>query len=565
MRRLVAGALLAGGALVAAASPAAAHAELRETEPAGGSVLPRPPAGVVLHFSEPVEVSFGSIRVFDQDGERLDAGRPRHPGRRSDAVELELPVLDDGAYVVTWRVLSADSHPVRGAFTFRVGPAAAGAEDTRALAQRLLNAQGGSTSVAAVYGVVRFAVFAALVVLVGGTAFVLALWPAGLGDRRVRRLLGGAWLVSVAGTAAGIGLQGAYGGGLALADAFRPSVFEAVLDTRFGRVWAARLAVLAVAAALLALLARRPRARPGRAVVAVAALAGVGLLATPAMAGHAATGSLVPLAVAADVVHLGAVAFWLGGLAVLVVAVLRPGDPDTMERVVPRFSRAAFVAVVVILATGTLQGWRQAGSADALTSTTYGRLLLTKVALFAAMVGLGAMSRSWVRRRYLSPQLAASPGPGAVAAAQGAGGLRRLRRSVAAEAAVAVVVLAVTSLLVNAVPARVALAKPYSAELAAEDLLFEVTVDPAKAGPLDLHVYALTPAGTVRDVEEITASLSLPAKDVGPITAPLHRAGPGHFAAYGFEVPIPGAWRLEVAARLSDVDQVKASTEVPVR
>ncbi|HVM02237.1 MAG TPA: copper resistance protein CopC, partial [Acidimicrobiales bacterium] len=526
MRPLVAGALLAVGALVAAASPAAAHAELQETEPAGGSVLPRPPAGVALRFSEPVEVSFGSIRVFDQDGERLDAGRPRHPDRRSDAVELELPVLDDGAYVVTWRVLSADSHPVRGAFTFRVGPAAAGAEDTRALAQRLLNAQGGSTSVAAVYGVVRFAVFAALVLLVGGTAFALALWPAGLGDRRVRRLLGAAWLVLVGGTAVGIGLQGAYGGGLALADAFRPSVFEAVLDTRFGRVWAARLALLAVAAALLALLARRPR--PRRAVVA-AALVGVGLLATPGVAGHAATGSLVPLAVAADVVHLGAVAFWLGGLAVLVIAVLRPGDPDTMERVVPRFSRAAFVAVVVILATGTLQGWRQAGSADALTSTTYGRLLLTKVALFAAMVGLGAMSRSWVRRRYLSPQLAASPGPGAVAATQGAGGLRRLRRSVAAEAAVAVVVLAVTSLLVNAVPAKVALAKPYSAELVADDLLFEVTVDPAKAGPLDLHVYALTPAGTVRDVEEITASLSLPAKDVGPITAPLHRAGPGHF------------------------------------
>lgn len=66
-------------------------------------------------------------------------------------------------------------------------------------------------------------------------------------------------------------------------------------------------------------------------------------------------------------------------------------------------------------------------------------------------------------------------------------------------------------------------------------------------------------------MEEITAKLSLPAKDVGPITASLRRAGPGHFAAYGFDVPIPGTWRLEVAARLSDVDQVQASTEVPIR
>lgn len=565
MRRLFVGALLGLVVLVVGASPAAAHAELQETQPGGGSVLSRSPRQVVLRFSEPVEVSFGSIRVFGQDGERLDTAQPAHPDGRSDAVELDLPGLDGGAYVVTWRVLSADSHPVRGAFTFRVGPAPAGADDTQALAQRLLNAQGGSTSVGAAYGAVRFAIFVALVLLVGGTAFVLALWPAGFDDRRVRRLLVGAWVIAVAGTALGIGLQGAYGGGLSLADALKPSVFEAVLETRFGRVWATRLALLMVAAVVLWLLARRPRPGGAPALVVTAALVGTALLATPGMAGHAATGSLVPLAVATDVVHLGAVSFWLGGLATLVVALLPRGELDALRVVVPRFSRAAFAAVIVILATGTLQGWRQVGSVDALTSTTYGRLLVTKIVLFAAMVGVAATSRSWVRRRYRTPQLAVSAGPGAVAAEDATAGLGRLRRSVVAEVAVAAVVLAVTSLLVNAVPAKVALAKPYSAELVAKDVLFEVTVDPAKAGPVDLHVYTLTPAGTVRDVEEITAKLSLPAKDVGPITAPLRRAGPGHFAAYGFDLPIPGAWRLELAARLSDVDQVKAFTEVPVR
>lgn len=115
------------------------------------------------------------------------------------------------------------------------------------------------------------------------------------------------------------------------------------------------------------------------------------------------------------------------------------------------------------------------------------------MALFAAMVGLAAASRSWVRRRYRSPRLAVSSGPGAAAAQDPAASLGRLRHSVGAEVAVAVVVLAVTSLLVNAVPAKAALAKPYAAELAAKDLLIEVTVDPAKAGRLDLHVYTLTP------------------------------------------------------------------------
>lgn len=565
MSRLLFGVILAMGLILGPASSAAAHAELQETHPAGGAVVSRAPRQVVLRFSEPVEVSFGSIRVFSQDGARLDTGQPRHPDGRSDAVALDLPALDGGSYVVTWRVLSADAHPVRGAFTFRVGAPQTGVDDTDALAQRLLNAQGGSTAVGAVYGAVRFGVFAALTLLVGVTTFVLALWPAGINDRRARRLLGGAWAASIVGTALGIGLQGSYAGGLGLADALKPTVFDAVLDTRFGRVWTARLVLLVLAAGVLWLLARRPvTTRSGLGVLA--AVVGTGLLATPGLAGHAGTGSLVPLAVAADIVHLGAVSVWLGGLAVLVAVLLRDGDHlGTLGRVVPRFSRVAFAAVVVILATGSLQGWRQVGSLDALTSTTYGRLLLVKMALFAAMVALAAASRSWVRRRYRSPQLVMPAGPGAAATQDPAASLGRLRRSVGAEVAVAVVVLAVTSLLVNAVPAKAALAKPYAAELAAKDLLIEVTVDPAKAGRLDLHVYTLTPGGIVRDVEEITAKLSLPDKDVGPITAPLRRAGPGHFAAYGFDVPIPGRWRLEVAARLSDVDQVQASTEVPIR
>ena len=565
MIRFLPAVVLALGLILVGASPAAAHAELQETDPAGGAVLSQAPRQVVLRFSEPVEVSFGSIRVFGHDGRRLDTGQPAHPEGRAEAVGLNLPALDSGAYVVTWRVLSADAHPVRGAFTFRVGTGPSGGDDTAALAQRLLNAQGGSTAVGAAYGAVRFAVFTALVLLVGVTAFVVALWPAGLGVTRVRRLLVGAWAVSVVSTALGIGLQGAYAGALDLSDAVKPTVVEAVVQTRFGRVWISRLVLLVGAAGVLGLLTRRPATTPSRRLVAVTAVVGAGLLATPGLAGHAGTGSLAPLAVAVDVIHLGAVSVWLGGLAVLVGVLLRQGDRNTLWRVAPRFSRVAFAAVIVILATGTLQSWRQVGSLAALTSTTYGRLLLAKIALFATMVGLAAASRSWVRRRYRKPQLALSTGPGAAAAEDPGASLGRLRRSVGAEAAVAGVVLVVTSLLVNAVPAKTALAKPYAAELVAKDLLVEVTVDPAKAGPLDLHVYTLTPAGIIRDVEDVTAKLSLPAKDVGPLTAPLRRAGPGHFAAYGFDVPIPGAWRLEVVARLSDVDQVQASAEVPIR
>jgi copper transport protein len=562
MRRAAPGLLIALVVVLASATPAAAHAELRSTEPASSAVLEAAPEQVVLEFSEAVEVSFGAVRVHDGDGRRLDSARAYHPEGRSREVAMDLPPLDRGAYVVTWRVLSADSHPVHGAFTFRIGEAGAG-DDNRALAERLLAAQGGSTSVGATYALVRAVTFASLVVLVGGTGFVAALWPQGGRRRAVRRLLGGAWIGAGVSTVAGIGLQGAYAAGLPFSAAFDPDVVAAVLDTRFGRASAARLALLAVSLPLLLALRRHSPRRASAVVQAALVVVGIGVLATPGLAGHASTGELVGAAVAADVVHLAAVSAWLGGLALLTVALLPQGDATELGEVVPRFSRLAFAAVIVILASGLFQSWRQLGGLDALTATTYGRLLAVKVLLFVAMVTIGWTSRSWVRRRYRRPTLAVSAGPGAAAAPPGE--LSRLRRSVGTEVAAATAVLVVTALLVNAIPGRTALALPYSAELEAGELLVDVTVDPAKAGPLDLHLYTLTPAGLPAEIEELSAELQLPAREISPIDVPLQRAGPNHFVAYAFDVPIPGEWQLEVVARTSDVDEERATATIPIR
>jgi copper transport protein len=143
--------------------------------------------------------------------------------------------------------------------------------------------------------------------------------------------------------------------------------------------------------------------------------------------------------------------------------------------------------------------------------------------------------------------------------------LRTIRRSVGAEVAIAAVVLVVTSLLVNAQPGRSALAQPFSTELDAKSVLIDVTVDPAKAGTTTMHVYTLSPEGAVKDVKELTADLELPEEGIGPITVPLRRAGPGHFSAYGFDLPIAGHWRLTVKALTSDVDEAQASTTFHVR
>jgi copper transport protein len=92
-----------------------------------------------------------------------------------------------------------------------------------------------------------------------------------------------------------------------------------------------------------------------------------------------------------------------------------------------------------------------------------------------------------------------------------------------------------------------------------------VTLDPAKAGPTDLHVYTLTPIGQQLEVQELTARLTLESEDVGPLTVPVERAGPGHFSAFDFNLPLRGDWTLEIKALISDIDEATLTTEIPVK
>ncbi|HEV7686715.1 MAG TPA: copper resistance protein CopC [Acidimicrobiia bacterium] len=566
--RLLVAAVLALGAVFLAAAPAFAHAQLTSTEPVGGTALATSPSRVVLRFGESVEIPLGSVRVFaSPSGKQVETGAAGHADGQGNAVAVKVPKLDKGTYIVTWRVTSADAHPVHGAFTFVVGSGKGGAGDA-ALVEKLLSSGGGSTTVGAVYAVIRFAAFSALVLLVGGFAFLALVWRGGAALPRARRLLWAAWGAAVVTTAVGIPVQGVYAAGLPLSKVASSTVLSGVLDERFGKVWGARLVLLALMALVLVALGRRPVADGAAlppAIRAAGGVLGVGLLLTPGLAGHASTQDLVPLAVASDVVHLVSVSLWLGGLAMLAVAVLPRRLPDELAAVVPRFSRIAFGAVIAILATGTFQGWREVRSKAALTDTTYGRLLIVKVVLFAVLVALGALSRRFVQARYRVPAARLSFGPGTDTADPDGETVTQLRKTVGAETVLAVVVLAVTALLVNAQPARSALAQPYSTEMRSDTVWVDVTVDPAKAGPAALHFYTLSPQGSQQEVQDLTVTLSLPSQDVGPLTVPVTRAGPGHFSAYNFNIPLRGQWKLEVKALLSDIDETTVSATIPVK
>jgi copper transport protein len=489
---------------------------------------------------------------------------------------------------------------------------------------RLVASSGGDTTVGLLYGVDRFAGFAGMVLLVGGALFVAALWPDGAGDRRARRLLAGGWITVAVATVVGFGLQAAYTAGESLSGVVDPSVVGDVFATRAGRVWLVRLVLLVIVAVLGSrLLPRSTSPAPARATTlsasassvdvdgvgapatatATAATAGtaspgaevdlrngvdrftpslvgvvvlgLALLATISLAGHAGAGDLVPLAIVTDVVHLLGVAFWLGGLALLLLVVLRSptappppaGDDGTVaggsehrasgvvQRVVDEFSALAQIAVAAIVVSGTVQGWRQVGTLDALTGTTYGRLLIAKVVLFALIMVGAYVSRSAVRRRAADRR-----------AGQSAPSVGVLRRSVGAEVAIAVVVLGVTALLVNTVPAEDAYDPTFSADVHGAVLLARIEIDPVKAGPADVVIDTLDHGGNPVQPLDVTASLSQPGRDIGPLPLALEPAGgTGHYVAEDTEIPFPGTWELSIDVRIGEFEQETLTTTVPVK
>ncbi|MET7937036.1 copper resistance protein CopC [Streptomyces sp. NPDC005322] len=635
-------------ALSVGANSASAHAALTSTDPGDGSVVKTAPREVTLNFSEGVALSGDSVRVLDPKGKRVDTGKAGHVDGKSSTAAVGLHSgLPDGTYTVAWKAVSEDSHPVSGAFTFSIGApskttvkVSSGGDSTTPVGTVY-----GIVRYAAYAGFAALAggcVFAGVCrssrpvrkIAVGGwvTVFAATLsllllrgpYTDGDGFGGIADL---GRLGDVLSTKPGAALLSR----LVLLGA--AAAFLAVLFGSYTRrsedteADARRRQDLAFGLAF------------GGTVVAV------GLAATWAMAEHASVGIQRQLAMPVDIIHLIAVGVWLGGLASLAVT-LRAGEP--IERAaVRRFSRLAFGSVVALVVTGVYQSWRQVGSWGALTDTEYGRWLLVKVGLVAVLVGIAAVSRRWTGRltdgtataqsetkaeakasvtaaqpvragrattRAEAEGAAAEAGedgadPGtdspaddpvraAQLARQQAAKARTatqrqrdadpersgLRRSVIAETVVAVVLLAVATVLSGTQPGRaeteqsaaaasnpgglnvdpVSVAIPYDTGTKSGRGNAVVMIDPALPGDNVLHVFLTDRADRPVDAAEVKVSLTLKEKAIGPLRIPLEHLSTGHWGATSVQLPMAGTWQLSLTVRTSDIDQVTETRNVKV-
>ncbi len=375
------------------AGAASAHAVLLSENPRASSTVRIAPGELELTFNENVEVSFGSIKVFNEKGDPVDVGTPHSVSSPAHTVATSLPHLGVGAYVVTWRVISADSHPVHGGYTFTVGNSSQNAD---ALAAKLESQGGGNKTVGVLFAFARGTAFAGIALLLGALTFSVAIRPRGKRRSRADQLVWVGWILLFVATIAGVLLQGPYAGALPLSKVVDSSVVRTVLDARYGHLAEIRLLFLLALFPLIWMV--RKSWRPPTWWWFLAVPLGVGIAATPGLAGHAFVGEWTRLAVPADTLHVLAMSVWLGGLAMLAFIVF-DHDPDA-GRSARRFSPVALNSVIVIVITGLFAAWRQVGfSRDAFLDTTYGRLLLVKVAVFIGLIALAAWSRRIVNTR----------------------------------------------------------------------------------------------------------------------------------------------------------------------
>ncbi|MGV9241455.1 copper resistance CopC family protein, partial [Streptomyces nigra] len=246
VRTLVLLLLAATGLLLAGAGPVSAHAALTGSDPRQGAVVDKAPQQVSLTFSEKVALADDSLRVLDPKGKRVDRGDPAGTGGTTYSVKLHSG-LPDGTYTVTYQVVSEDSHPVAGAYTFSIG-----APSKTSVSVDDQAAGGGVVGV--LYGFGRYVSYAGFIVLVGGAAFVLGCWRGGTAVRSMQRLVVSGWLALTAATLGLLLVRGSYTGSGKVGDIFDLDLLGQVLQTKTGAALVSRLLLLAAAALFIAVL-----------------------------------------------------------------------------------------------------------------------------------------------------------------------------------------------------------------------------------------------------------------------------------------------------------------------
>jgi copper transport protein len=549
--------LVAVASTLAAPASASAHAVLLQTSPAPTSVVNTPPAQLGLTYSEAVEPRFAIVSVTDAAGHQQSAGRPFRSSANADELIQPVHHLDRGWYLVFWRVVSVDGHPVRGAYTFAVGP-------NPGPAPQFVIPSISETAATPRLLVERWVVFLSLMAAVGLMLMrLLIARPLGAEDGKASlRAISAAFLVAAAIALVSIPIYVE----TATAQFALRSVFDVsnlvplARASAFGRGYLdLELAVLLFAmAGTIAILLDRPERRQ-RSIAELLALTGAlaaaaALLVIPGLSGHAGQTAPRGLSLTLDWLHLASGSVWIGGLIGLLVLWFSLGSEsraNALATVVPRFSRVAFLSVMVLIASGLWASILHLPTLGSLWETSYGVAILIKVALLA-----GAMMLAAVNLLRTRPRIAAARGQAETAR----GATRLLRLLVSGEVLLIVAAIFTAGVLSSLAPPAKALGRigaasahvgpgPVSQTVVENGYTLRFSVAPNRAAAPNTVGVRIAKAGRPVRGADVTATFIMLDMEMGNLAYRLPETTPGLYARSAPALVMVGHWGLSFDIR----------------
>ena len=481
----------------------------------------------------------GGLSVLNADGKTVDTGNSEIVGGRTLVAPIS-ETLSDGTYVATYRVLSADGHPVSGSILFGVG--------NGALDRSAQPSSTGDRLWEIIGGISRFIMYLAALVA-AGVAFFLAFIHDRAEDRW--RIVPFVRIGSILALLSAIGIvmsQAALLTGKGAGAITDSTVLRDVLNQNLG--WS--LALLMIGLAAVHLSTDIPKKVVSQ---SLAVYGGLAVTVSFAVWGHATELSPTAISLAADAIHATAAALWLGGLVGLVM-VLSVRTPETVRAtagIIGRFSRMAFWSVIALTLAGlTLTITGSGASLNSILTTTWGQLVLAKISLTLIVVLIAA----WNRRTLVPSLTSPTENTGELAVRWAT--LLRL-----------VAVVALTAIVVNVPPARTAVvAKADRVDITqrVDTGDVQLSVDPSTVGPNTVAVRYTDGTGQPINVaNSMSIEFSQPSAGLEPITRQVPASEPGVFVIQGNELSIPGTWTITIAVRTGDFTEQRTSFEVPVR
>ncbi len=506
-----------------APQPARAHASLVGSDPPAGATVANAPATLRLDFNEPVSPLI--VRLIGPTGE---AATPAVKAENS-TLTITPGRLARGTHVLSWRVISADGHPVGGSVMFSVGAPstspAFGALDT-------------DPAVKVAIWATRLLIYLGLFVGVGGTSFIALIAQTRPLPGRTERWIAGAMVGGLVASVLSLGLQGLDGLALPLTQLWHPNVWMEGLATSYG--WTA---VTAATTLLLGLAAMRAAKLALIRLCAAAALAGTGLAL--ALSGHAATAGVQPFSRTAVFLHGVCIAFWVGSLVPL-AAIVRDGGRGDGE--LARFSWLIPVPLAVLIATGAYLAWAQLDRPDALWTTSYGEVLSAKLVAVLALLGLA------VANRYaLVPRLKAHR-PGAAGP---------LAASIATELVIAFAILGTVAVWRFTPPPRALIgAEHTSIHFHGGKVMAQIELEPERARGADLSIDVLDEKFQPYAAKGVTIFLSNPTAGIEPVRRDADSLDNTTWRIDDLQIPMAGRWRLRVDILINDFEKETLEDDV---